>query len=166
MNALKMCLNWKVLAGLAGVAVALFALAPGLALAALPFLFLAACPLSMLFMAGGMGKMMAGRGNASDGAAGQYSCPMHPSVTSNEPGRCRECGMSLMPTTATEGSKPIVAAAATPERLEPHLARLRAELDNVNEQRSALARQISELETDATAASANTQPLGNTGSRA
>ena len=51
-----MCFNWKVLAGLAAVAVGLFVLAPGLVIAALPLLFLAACPLSMmLMMRGGHG---------------------------------------------------------------------------------------------------------------
>lgn len=49
-HALGMCFNWKVLAGLAAVGVALFVLAPGAALAALPLLLLAACPLSMGFM--------------------------------------------------------------------------------------------------------------------
>lgn len=45
-----MCFNWKVLVGLGAVAVALLVLAPGAALAVLPLLFLAACPLSMLVM--------------------------------------------------------------------------------------------------------------------
>jgi hypothetical protein len=26
---------------------------------------------------------------------GQYTCPMHPEVISEEPGRCPECGMFL-----------------------------------------------------------------------
>lgn len=50
MRMLKMCLNWKVLAGLAVVGGGIYAVAPGLAAAALPVLLLAACPLSMLFM--------------------------------------------------------------------------------------------------------------------
>src|SRR5262249_44726149 len=29
-----------------------------------------------------------------------YSCPMHPEVTSDEPGRCPECGMKLLVTAA------------------------------------------------------------------
>src|SRR5439155_11155540 len=29
-----------------------------------------------------------------------YSCPMHPEVTSAEPGRCPECGMKLLATAA------------------------------------------------------------------
>lgn len=49
-KALKMCLNWKVLAGLAiaGLGVALFA--PGLFGRILPLLLLGACPVSMLVM--------------------------------------------------------------------------------------------------------------------
>ncbi len=36
----------------------------------------------------------AGRVPAADGEA-QYRCPMHPEVTSKEPGRCPKCGMAL-----------------------------------------------------------------------
>jgi hypothetical protein len=31
----------------------------------------------------------------------EYVCPMHPDVTSNEPGRCPRCGMKLVPAKAT-----------------------------------------------------------------
>lgn len=51
---MKMCLNWKVLAGLGAAGVGLYLVAPGLAGAALPLLLLAACPLAMLFMMKGM----------------------------------------------------------------------------------------------------------------
>ncbi len=50
MKMLKMCLNWKVLAGLAAVGVGIYLVAPDLVAAALPILLLAACPLSMLLM--------------------------------------------------------------------------------------------------------------------
>ena len=30
----------------------------------------------------------------------EYVCPMHPDVTSNEPGRCPRCGMKLVPAKA------------------------------------------------------------------
>jgi len=49
-----MCLNKKVLIGLGVLAVGLVVLQPGWALAALPFLILAICPLSMIFMMRGM----------------------------------------------------------------------------------------------------------------
>lgn len=54
MRMLKMCLNWKVLAGLVALGVGIYAVAPDLAVAALPFLLLAICPLSMMFMMKGM----------------------------------------------------------------------------------------------------------------
>ncbi len=57
MKALKMCLNWKVLAGVAAVGAGLLVFAPGLAAAALPFLVLAICPLSMVLMMGAMNGM-------------------------------------------------------------------------------------------------------------
>ncbi len=50
MNMLKMCLNWKVLAGLATVGVGIYLVAPDLVLTALPILLLAACPLSMVLV--------------------------------------------------------------------------------------------------------------------
>lgn len=50
MKTLKMCLNWKVMVGLMAAGVGLYFLAPELALAALPILVLAACPLSMMLM--------------------------------------------------------------------------------------------------------------------
>jgi hypothetical protein len=60
MKMLKMCLNWKVLAGLAAVGVGIYLVAPDLVLAALPILLLAVCPLSMLLM------MWAMRGGPSE----------------------------------------------------------------------------------------------------
>jgi len=54
MNMFKMCLNWKVIGGLAVVGLGVAVFAPNLIGAALPLLFLAACPLSMLLMMGAM----------------------------------------------------------------------------------------------------------------
>ncbi|MGH2607621.1 MAG: DUF2933 domain-containing protein [Tepidiformaceae bacterium] len=64
-NVLGMCLNWKVLVGLAAVGVAVFVFAPGWGLAILPLLILAACPLSMLVMAFMMRGGMKGGHDAS-----------------------------------------------------------------------------------------------------
>lgn len=44
------CFNWKIVGALAAAGLGLWAIAPGLAAAALPLLVLAACPLSMLLM--------------------------------------------------------------------------------------------------------------------
>jgi hypothetical protein len=49
-----MCLNWKVVAGLAAAGLGIWAAAPNLLAAALPLLLLAVCPLSMLLMMRGM----------------------------------------------------------------------------------------------------------------
>ncbi len=53
-DCMQMCLNWKVLAGLAVVGVGIWIVAPQFGLVALPLLLIAACPLSMLFMMRGM----------------------------------------------------------------------------------------------------------------
>jgi hypothetical protein len=54
------CLNWKVVIGLALVALIVLVLAPQFILVALPLLIVAACPLSMLFMMRGMRGMQNG----------------------------------------------------------------------------------------------------------
>lgn len=56
-----MCFNRKVLGGLALVALGILAFGPGLSSRALPLLFLAACPLSMLLMT----RRMSGQGQCS-----------------------------------------------------------------------------------------------------
>ena len=51
----QICLNRKVVAGLAVVGLGIWVVAPNLVWTALPVLVVLACPLSMLFMMGGMG---------------------------------------------------------------------------------------------------------------
>jgi hypothetical protein len=34
-----------------------------------------------------------------------YTCPMHPEITSDQPGRCPKCGMKLVPREPAEGKK-------------------------------------------------------------
>jgi uncharacterized membrane protein len=53
---LKCCLNPKVLIGLAGIAVGIAIFAPHALAAALPLLFVAVCPLSMILMMVMMGR--------------------------------------------------------------------------------------------------------------
>ena len=53
----RFCIDWKVIAGLATVALGLFLFQPRLFTAALPVLLVAACPLSMLLMMWGMRGM-------------------------------------------------------------------------------------------------------------
>ena len=54
LSMLFMCLNWKVVGGLAVIAVIIGIIAPNLLLGAIPLLIVAVCPLSMLFMMRGM----------------------------------------------------------------------------------------------------------------
>ena len=59
------CLNRNVLIGIALVAASVFFLVPS-ARGALPLLLVAACPLSMVLMMGGMAKMGSGKNTAAD----------------------------------------------------------------------------------------------------
>jgi hypothetical protein len=74
---MQMCLNWKVLLGLAAVAVLVSVLAPQLLWSALPVLLVLACPLSMLFMMGRMrsGEQTNGHCAAGGPPEGQASAP-------------------------------------------------------------------------------------------
>lgn len=64
----NMCMNWKVIAGLAVVGLGVWAVAPNLIGATIPLLLLAACPLSMVFMMRGMGGMGSGSSCATQPA--------------------------------------------------------------------------------------------------
>ncbi len=50
------CLNWKAVAGLAVIGLGAWAVAPGAIAAVVPFLIVAVCPLSMVFMMRNMGR--------------------------------------------------------------------------------------------------------------
>lgn len=76
----KCCLNWKVVAGVAVTGAGLWVMAPGLVSAALPLLFLAICPVSMLLMM----RMMQGEQKASAPASGM--APEHDEPTTVEIG--------------------------------------------------------------------------------
>ena len=120
MNALKMCLNWKVIAGVAVVAVGLFVYAPGFALAALPFLVLAICPLSMVFMMG----MMNGDKGESGAACSKGSKTTESFRPSGTPAEqlasleaqqqelAREIATLQSDASRTQGTRPVEAPAA------------------------------------------------------
>jgi hypothetical protein len=61
---LGMCMNWKVVAGLAAVGVGVWLFAPRLFPGILPLLFVAICPLSMLGMMWGMTLMSKASGTS------------------------------------------------------------------------------------------------------
>lgn len=63
-----MCFNPKVVLALAAIALAAWAVAPGLAAAALPFLIVAACPLSMVLMMRGMRRTQRQADDSREGA--------------------------------------------------------------------------------------------------
>lgn len=65
-----MCLNWKVIAGVAAVGIGIWAMAPGLVAGIAPLLIFAICPLSMWLMMRGMSGTMGSKASASPGATG------------------------------------------------------------------------------------------------
>lgn len=68
---LGMCINKRVVIGVGLVAVALLALAPRSLVAFAPFLVMAICPLSMLFMV----RRMDGRREASEASEAEVPAP-------------------------------------------------------------------------------------------
>jgi cytochrome c553 len=76
MQMLRTCLNPKVIVAAVVAGVGTYLFAPGLALAALPLLALAVCPISMLLMMrmmGGMGGHAGHEANATAGPADSVS---------------------------------------------------------------------------------------------
>jgi FtsP/CotA-like multicopper oxidase with cupredoxin domain len=47
--------------------------------------------------------------------ATSYACPMHPEVTSSEPGTCPKCGMQLLPVRSEEPTPPLYVCPMHPE---------------------------------------------------
>lgn len=144
-----MCINWKVVGGLAVAGLVVWMVAPNLVASALPLLLVAACPLSMLFM----GKSMMGGQDARQGqqasppgVAGQYTCPMHPQVSAAGSGPCPKCGMALVPAAPPrQVPAPQLGGVVADVTREEELALLQVQLRSVSVQQAALARQIEQL---------------------
>lgn len=129
---LGMCISWKVLAGLGVVGGAVVVFAPGYALAVLPLLLLAICPLSMvamMFAMKGMGSMKDGSmkdGSMKDGSmSGDGPSPAQGDV-SGEAVRTRLAALrdeerqleqELSSRSATQEESPAPGAAASRERV-------------------------------------------------
>jgi len=85
----QMCLNWKVLAGLAVVAALVGIVAPQFFWGAVPLLLVLACPLSMIVM---MLSMSRRRGTSGNGPTSCSACPpptVEPSQELEQPDRER-----------------------------------------------------------------------------
>lgn len=108
MKYLGMCFNWKVVVGLALVALGIWTLAPNLIGAALPVLVVLACPLSMLLVMRGMGNMGGVESNADNRSAARSMPLLH----------------------------------------VQRLAELRAQVDDLQAEQSAIAHAIAKLEAD------------------
>lgn len=139
MNMLKMCLNWKVLGGLAAVGIGIWIVAPGALANLLPLLLIAACPLSMLLMGMGGMKTMGG-GATQEASGGEYTCPMHPNVRQTAPGRCPQCGMALV----RAALRP--AATGNTHSRSEELTGLKSEMAAMEERQQTIAREIARLE--------------------
>ena len=93
-------LNVRTLAVALVAVVAVIAVYPE-AIRYLPYLLLAACPLSMLFMHGHGRHQGDSKSGTAGSELGEYVCPMHPEVRSTFPGTCPICGMDLETSTKT-----------------------------------------------------------------
>ncbi len=63
--------------------------------------------------------LLAGCSSASAQQHGMYYCPMHPQVTSDEPGDCSICGMSLVPVAKAGASADSIPEGLAPLTLRP-----------------------------------------------
>ena len=130
MRLFGLCLNWKVIAGLAIAALGVWVLAPQLLAAALPVLILAACPLSMLLMMRGMGNMSGMSGmsgmNGMNGMNGMGAAD----------------GAETADTLPGSGAR---AVAGAPQRVDETVDDLRRRLERVQAEQDVLVRRVAAL---------------------
>lgn len=146
---LGMCFDKRVLGGLALVGVGVLVFAPNLFTAALPLLFIAICPLSMLFM----GKAMMGGGKRAEltqqepglDMAAPHAFRANRDLTSAGPGQSPESGLTLGPISSAQ---PIDASYVVHPVNEANekVALLQRQLQRVSEEQAALAQQIARLQ--------------------
>lgn len=117
------CLNWKVVAGLAVVAAGIWVVAPHVFLSALPVLAVLACPLSMLSMMRGMGEVGTMGGMNGLGSTQSHARNMSPSMTASR-----------------QDQAPTSAAIR-----ETRLSELHERLERARVQQEALARELAVL---------------------
>lgn len=83
-----------------------------------------ACPLCGMALvpregtnaANGHGTMAMGQGQADGGGKPAYTCPMHPEIVRNTPGKCPLCGMDLVPTADMDGDDAAMGSMPTAHR--------------------------------------------------
>ena len=134
MRMFGMRLNWKVLAGLAIVALGIWALAPNVFGAAGPVLLALACPLSMVFM---MQGMRSGQGRQS--ARGMERMPDKTDVMQPEQSVRGEARLE-------PPARPGRETGARELTREEHVALLREELAGVRARQAAIARELDALD--------------------
>lgn len=102
---LRCCFNKRVIAGLALAAVGLLAVAPSLALTALPLLLAAACPLSMLLM--GRAAMTRSRGEEGATQPGRATTgPGYPANDLQQPSPAPGSNATVRPPDSLEPAAP------------------------------------------------------------
>jgi hypothetical protein len=152
-----MCLNWKVVAGLAVAALGIWLVAGNPLAAAAPLLVALACPLSMAVMLFAMGRMHRDMSSANDREMSSAHSPGADAAVLDAPHRQRmhreqspvdsPGAIPLVPHPAGQanghaGRQDSGAGAPAEE-----LAALRAELERTQAEQAAIARRIAELET-------------------
>jgi heavy metal-binding protein/DUF2933 family protein len=147
MDMLKCCLNPRVLIGAGVVGVGIVLLAPNLLAAALPTLLVLICPVSMLVMMVGMGKMGSSKNVAQTvGTDRDYACPLHAAVRSGQPGRCSQCGMTLVASAPPAGDVITADDPSAAVSREAQLGLLRAQLQVLGEQQAAVTARMAQLQ--------------------